>query len=160
MSLIERNEDIWQSNVDVVCVLTNQSIRYINNYPINPMGGGIAKEAANRYNMWFGKDELEKKYANLLMSFPDAILQSLQTKFIHQEWLAFPTINKDYNADSNLIRKSLNQLRIFSDIYPNKLIGLPRPGSGIGGLDWDKQVKPTVNRMLRGYYDRIHIFYK
>ena len=150
----ERFEDIWESDVDVVCVLTNGTVLSGRNI----MGGGIAAQAVAVARA--DSIDLEEEYGFSIRMFGHTV-RSLGLFGDHNiELLAFPTKQAiSDSADLTTIRRSLKQLFVFSDIYPEKLIGLPRPGAGLGGLSWSQEVKPLLESMWHPKYDdRIHIF--
>lgn len=144
MTLRERSADIWADrNLDVICITTNGTVL---NSGVNIMGGGIAKEAAERV------PTLPKTYGDILKNndlgvhvlhvykeqgFADRILLAFPTKYTLME-----------PANMNLIETSMTELIVFAGIFHMYRIGLPRPGTGIGGLDWENEVKPLLEDMI------------
>ena len=137
----ELNGDIWSDkSLDVICILTNGTIKSNGE---NIMGGGIALEAAIRMPY------LPKHYGSMIKSYG----LHLQAAAVYnnngkqQTILAFPTkYHISFNADTKLIMQSFAELQTFCNIFPMYKVGLPRPGSGLGGLEWDK-VKDILQYM-------------
>lgn len=126
-NLIDRNS--------AVCILTNETIYHDENV----MGGGIAKEAAVRN-------------FNLKTICAKAIREdsfSLGNDISGAEMLRFSTKDNVWeNSKLHIIELSLIKLRHYCNLYPNKKVYLPRPGCGLGGLDWETQVKPLCEKYL------------
>lgn len=152
--MIEKFQNIWSSNVDVVCVTTNGSVfentpnKEWNKYS-NPMGGGIALEAT------FKIPNVVYTLGNLIMTNGNRVQYIGQVRRQHhksQQVFAFPTMcSIGEKASTQLIKDSLLQLIQFHKIYPNLTIGLPRPGCNIGGLDWESQVKPLIQNIFNAF---------
>lgn len=53
-------------------------------------------------------------------------------------------------ADPEAIRKSLNQAYGFADLYDLDIY-MPQIGCGLGGLDWETEVKPIVVALDENY---------
>ena len=66
--------------------------------------------------------------------------------------IAFPVKNNwfDKKADRSLIRNSCKQLRdlIKSSFISIMTVYLPKPGCGVGGLNWETEVKPIIEEEL------------
>lgn len=164
--MIEKFENIWDSDVDVVCITTNGNV-YLDangNY-YNPMAGGIAREACFQWDVF----SHEKSYKTLQVIYGESINKYGHTvrylgtiRKAHKKskiLLAFPTMYRiGEQASLGLIATSMLQLNNYSLIHPELKIGLPRPGCNIGGLDWDTQVKRVVDKLLQGVEDRIIIY--
>jgi hypothetical protein len=71
---------------------------------------------------------------------------------------AFPT-KYDFAdpSDLSLIEKSCKQLLFLWRSFFRPTVSIPRPGCGLGGLDWDKQVKPIVSEILKS--DKFYIYH-
>lgn len=129
--------NVWSklNSNTAVCILTNETIYKDENV----MGGGIAKEAACRN-------------FNLKSICAKAIREnnfSLGRDVSGAEMLRFSTKDNVWeNSKLHVIENSLNLLRNYCNVYPNKLVYLPRPGCGLGGLDWETQVKPLCEKYL------------
>ena len=63
--------------------------------------------------------------------------------------LVFPTKRNYYEkADINLIRKSAKELTNMATQRQDCVFILPRPGCGLGALDWHNEVKPVIEKIL------------
>ena len=156
--LKELKENVWDiaDSNSIICILTNNGVINLNEaydepYWYNHMGGGIAGEA-NRRNLELankcGQAIKENKY--------DLGLDKLTLARL----IRFPTMQDiGYQASLKLIEQSLKVLAHIIAENKDKLIYLPRPGCGIGGLDWNKQVKPLCEKYL-GNYDNVYVIYK
>ena len=139
--MLEINGNIWDDpTLNVICILTNGTVKSNGE---NIMGGGIALEAAIRI------PHLPKHYGSMINSY-GLHLQAVAIYEKHnknQIILAFPTkYHISFNADTKLIMQSFTELQTFCNIFPMYRIGLPRPGSGLGGLEWNK-VKDILQYM-------------
>lgn len=101
------------------------------------MGGGIAKEARDRFKNidWFIGFLVKTEGNNVYM------LGS-------QKVFTFPTKTDPWKrSDLKLIEQSCKQLKEFMAKLPNiEGFYLPRPGCGLGGLNWKTEVKPIVEK--------------
>jgi hypothetical protein len=99
------------------------------------MGGGLAKQAADRY------PTLPGHYGNCLRAgIP-------RTLFKLCGLLLLPT--KDHwrdPSDLELIRVGCEWL--IASTSPNTQVALPQLGCGLGGLDWETQVRPILEEIL------------
>ena len=140
--------NIWDklNENSAVCILTNETI-YNNK---NVMGGGIAKEAALR------NPNLKFKCAECIVN--DKFSLGID-KVSGAEMLRFSTKDNVWeDSKLNIIEMSLIKLRHYCNLNPNKTIYLPRPGCGLGGLDWETQVKPLCEKYLNNL-DNLFITY-
>lgn len=128
----EVTADLWLVDCDVVCITTNGTVK---SDGCNIMGGGCAREAVERY------EHLPYLYGDLIKRFGH-----------HVYWLSgydlvmFPT--KDtISSPSTLTRilLSIKELTTLANLYEWEHIALPRPGCGLGGLDWETEVKPALS---------------
>lgn len=156
----EIKEDVWSllDENSTLCVLTNDTV--IKMYDAvtmqdiiyNPMRAGIAGECKWRnpeFPKLVGLAILRKtRYAGF-----DAKT--------HAEFFRFSTKYEihDEKSDLNLIEASLKDLVKYIQKNPERKIYLPRPGCGIGGLNWENEVKPLVEKYL-GSYKNIYIVSK
>jgi len=150
----EISADAWEVDCDVLCITTNCTIRNDQNV----MGGGIAREVAVR------DPDIPGEYADLIKAFGHHVY--LMKMVYEQEWedpfaekfiLMFPTKN-EVSENSSLARVFLSviETKALADIYGWKTIALPRPGCGLGGLDWHGKVRPFFERLApdnAGYLD-------
>lgn len=146
----EIQDDIWKyaNKNTIVCILTNDTI---NRAGKNPMGAGIALEALSR------NPTLDELMVDAILSghrllttdcISNAILYRFSTK--KEVWL---------DADLDTIENSLRDLKTYIDDNKTMTVLLPRPGCGCGGLDWDTQVKPLVEKYFKNYTN-VYIFSK
>lgn len=137
--LNEITGDVWEiaEKGDALCILTNNSI-YDGK---NPMGGGIAYEALRRNP---NIDEVVAKAIKKNIMF---IAEDAQSGIV---LLRFPTKHEisDMYSDIELVKSSLSSLHLFAKLNSGVKIYLPRPGCGIGGLDWETEVKSLCEEKL------------
>jgi hypothetical protein len=148
--------DIWQLASTVqkpfVVIPTNLVIIKSQGRQQIVMGAGLAKQAAVRYpNL---KYELAIRYQK-----EDYLGDWLWSRLVHifPEYgvIAFPT-KKHWKERSNLvlIESGLQELRLEmqnNQILKDSTMLVPQIGSGLGGLDWFKDVRPrVVNSLVTG----------
>jgi len=129
--------NIWeQKDADAICVTTNGIVK-ANGELV--MGKGIALEAKQRCSY------LSKRLGQLVTGLgnsvhpigtEDCIIFSFPTKHHYKD-----------NSDIELIKKSAVELVEWINKMNFKVIYLPRPGCGCGGLNW-KDVKKVLEPML------------
>lgn len=152
--MIDLQCDIWEAydNGHVICITTNG---FIKKNGLAVCGRGVAKQAADHFPNFrtvLGRDI--KQYGNIVMTLyprvvafpvkPESGISTVSNVVPHLRhhyvkgqktpgWalMAYPT----------LIQRSLIQLKSLRDINEWKLVFLPRPGCGAGGLDWEKLVR-------------------
>jgi hypothetical protein len=145
MKIVNQNIFEHTHRFDAICVTTNGIIKPNGRLV---MGGGVAKMFRDKYP---GLDlELGKKvkvYGNI----PFLIYKN------KQPIISFPTKNNWRDkSELPLIKESAERLsKIASSRFWTR-IALPAPGVGLGGLNWDKEVKPLLNRILD---DRFYIHF-
>lgn len=100
------------------------------------MGAGIAKEFRDRFP---GLDkECGKKmpgpYCNLVQNFNLSY------------WLGFFCTKDHWKNPSTLeiIERSCIDLKGIMEAFPEKYVLMTRPGCGLGGLNWETEVKPLL----------------
>lgn len=121
--------DLWSVEADVRCVTTNGTVRLKDHS--NIMGGGCAREAAERYP-W-----LPTHYGRMIEEHGHHV-------FLIGKLVMFPTKwTLREQADLGLIERSCDELESLADVYGWKEIALPAPGCGLGGLLW-KDVTPIL----------------
>lgn len=136
--MIELTGDLWQlqPHFDVVGITTNGQV---DSKGAAVMGGGCALEAAQRYPtlpLRLGQRlQIWGNHCHVFYIGRDVIV-SVPTK---DDW-------RD-PSDLNLILRSLGELQSLANERGWKKILLPRPGVGLGRLDWETQVKP-ICRLL------------
>lgn len=66
--------------------------------------------------------------------------------------VSFPVKHEWYEkADIDLIAQSAEKLKELLKSNPYRLVAIPRPGCGNGGLKW-ADVKPVIDRILDNYF--------
>lgn len=141
--------DVWDiiDPNSMLCILTNNTV--LSNGK-NIMGGGIAKEALVR------NPDLNLKCAQCIKDNKYILGNDLKTGAI---LMRFPTKNNVWeDSELELIADSLYHLKKYAIQNPNLKIYLPRPGCGLGGLDWE-DVKELCESYLRDL-DNVYIVSK
>lgn len=138
----QTNGNIWDMHEQgfTVCVTTNNTLT--RNKEI-VMGGGCALEAKERF------PRLPKELARILTEdFTLPYTTNRPVYFKEYNIITFPTKNAVYNK-SNLSLIAQSCVGLMDIIKQNELsnVYLPRPGVGLGGLDWNK-VKNTISTLL------------
>lgn len=152
----EAKGNIWdfpeQYKVDALCILTNMTVKRDGNLI---MGGGQALEAMNRYPLLpklFGREYTNRTRNGKNLDEIDPIIALPGAD--HEWTISFPTkYEPRLNSDLGLIERSARSLVKFADgleggKYALESILLPRPGCGLGGLNWEKQVRPLLNDLF------------
>ena len=127
------------SKKDAVCVTTNNALRRNGN---GIMGAGIAKTAL------FLAPDAEKKLGIHIRKYGDsAKICVLDASEYHM--LSFPTKHhwRD-KSDIMLIEEACRELMVIKQRLGLEAIYLPPMGCGLGGLDWEKDVKPVAGKIL------------
>jgi len=133
--MIEVEIDLWEVEADVRCITTNGTVTENGE---NIMGGGCAYEASSRY------PGLPRAYGHLIQHFGNHVYL-MPTK---QPLVMFPTKEEIYlGASEELILKSAAELKALTLVYGWARVALPRPGCGLGGLDW-ADVRPLLDQVL------------
>lgn len=149
-------ETIHEDGVDAICITTN------GHYTLDGqavMGGGCAGVCAKR---WPQTSLRLAKCLKNLGNIPFAIgaldkdgnyfepsLKIIKDKKFKTLIFSFPTIdNLMDGASLPLIKQSAEALKILVDRFELRGVVVPRPGVGIGGLNW-QDVKP----ILEPYFD-------
>jgi O-acetyl-ADP-ribose deacetylase (regulator of RNase III) len=145
--------DAWSVECDVLCITTNCTLRRTGSLKLGPaanvMGGGIAGEAARR------DPSLPVRYAKLIQwsghhVYPMILEDSTNSQdVVPRPVLMFPTKDEVWeNSYLSRIHQSCIEAAMLSNIYGWETIALPRPGAGLGGLDWHSTVKPYLEGLL------------
>lgn len=136
--MIEVSGDLWEYPAEVRAITTNGTVRNGKNV----MGVGCALEAKQRFR---GIDliigGLLTKHGNRCFR----IVQGVPSATI----LTFPVKHKvEEKADPQLIADSCMQAYAMADKFGWQSIVVPRPGSGAGGLNYNKEVRPIISMLL------------
>lgn len=129
--------EMWTLEPRIYCITTNGMVKSSGKAV---MGGGVAKEAVDRFpNCDVKLGDLIKLHGNISQIF----YQDDETVLI-----AFPT-KKHWKDKSciELIKESSLQLKVLMDFYSYGTVYLPRPGCGLGGLNWEF-VKKEIDCIL------------
>lgn len=162
-------EDLFDqiATADAICITTNCTLMENGK---NPMGGGCAGAASRKWS------ELPAIYGRLLnlapnvpvimgwasKTNPDNFVSSLDkhegvSSRTHTAVVAYPTmIDIAEEANLKLVRRSAKLLSEMADLFYWNTVVVPRPGAGIGGLDWDTEVKPVMKELLDRRFVLIH----
>lgn len=145
-------ECIYEDDVDAICITTNGQFT-IDGWAA--MGGGCAGVCAKRW------PETSRRLCKCLKNFGvnvPFVIGALDDKFEYIEpslkiikdkkfrclIFSFPTINNLIDgANLELIKNSAKELRILTDRFELDGIVVPRPGCGIGSLEYS-DVKPVL----------------
>lgn len=150
-------ETIYEGSVDAICITTNGQ------YLLDgraAMGGGCAGVCSKRWPETAFR--LGKCLKNLASNVPYVIgaldkdgnyiepnLKIIKERKFKTLILSFPTIdNLMDGAKLSLIKNSAKELKILVDRFELKGVVCPRPGVGIGGLEW-----PDVKPLLEEFFD-------
>lgn len=129
--------DAWEVECDVLAITTNGTVM---ENGANVMGGGIAKEAALRNpTLPFMYGSLIERYGHHVYLIPGPV------PVVQPSLLMFPTKDAvDEPASLQRIEHSIYEANLLANLYKWETIALPRPGAGLGGLDWEREVKPCL----------------
>lgn len=132
--------DLWSYDCDARCITTNGTIRQRQTangiVPENIMGGGCAGQARSKY------PSLEVLHGHFIRA------QGVNVYYLPWNLIMFPTKwSIQETASLDLIVRSAHQLIEVMDLYRLRKVALPRPGSGLGGLDW-ADVRPVLSGIL------------
>jgi hypothetical protein len=133
-TMIEVSQNLWDVDADVRCVTTNGTIRFKDGLWWNVMGGGCAKEAAIRY------PRIAATLGGMIHAHGNHVY------LLTPNLVAFPTKEDVRNPSTpGRITQSLFELSMLQKIYGWEKVALPRPGSGLGGLNYERDVRPMVS---------------
>lgn len=163
------NEDIFDKiNIaDAICIPTNCSIvQYGINVPMNPMGA-LAGAAARRWDNipyiyaellrivgavpcvlgYIFKEKRESSYEFFTTSEYYDINKELRPNFT--ALIAFPTMYEiGAPASISLVERSARLLVELADSLLLNNIYMGAPGCGVGGLSYNDEVKPLLNKIF------------
>lgn len=138
----EQTINLWDTTGDAICITTNGVINHLG---LAIMGGGVALEAVTRY------PEMAEELGYLLQLQGNHVYLLQEAKPVGLAPFAifsFPTKTHPYmKSDPLLIVRSARELISLCDDYGYEDIYIPRPGCGLGGLDWE-DVKPLLSEIL------------
>jgi O-acetyl-ADP-ribose deacetylase (regulator of RNase III) len=149
-------ETIYEDGVDAICITTNGQYTM---QGLAAMGGGCAGVCARRW------PETAQRLGRMLKTFGSNIpfvigaldddgeyLEPTRDMIKNKEFkcliFSFPTINNlIHGSNLQLIKQSATLLKDYVEQFGLKNVMVPRPGVGIGGLDW-AEVKPAIENIL------------
>lgn len=110
------------------------------------MGAGVAKQAADRFH------NLALDFAKLIMKnghCVQIIHCPVTTDKVSTKVVSFPT-KWHWKEQSTIaqVKQSAEELVVLVNKQDWTNIVLPRPGCGLGGLNWYNQVKPILQKIL------------
>jgi hypothetical protein len=150
-------ETIYEDGVDAICITTNQ---HYTTGGLAVMGGGCAKVCADKW------PETSRRLAKMLKTFGSNVpfclgllnedgeymqpdIDLIKAKEFKCMIFSFPTINNLVDgANLQLIKQSATLLKDIVDRFDLKGIMIGRPGAGIGGLDYYKEVRPELIKIF------------
>lgn|SRR5574337_1149082 len=152
--MIEIIGDIFQqTNADAICFTSNG---VVNSKGELVMGAGIAKQFRDRFpKLAHSAGQQVKQFGNSVaivgvkMKDGSDFIRGRSDANLKTHILNFPT--KKHWKDSSslmLIRKSAKELLEITNKQGWKKVCLSRPGCGLGGLNWEKQVKPLIKDLF------------
>lgn len=138
--------NIWDAPADAICITTNGCFQ-VDGTAI--MGGGIALEARMRDpDIAHGLGLMLRMFGNHAFVLKPPLAASGARPY-EPAILSFPTKNHPANmSDLSLIRRSAAELVEITDDQGYENVYIPRPGCGLGGLDWEKEVKHLIKPLL------------
>lgn len=143
--MIELQKNLWDVDADIHCITTNCA----HDRGRAMMGGGVAREALNHFpgiDLLLGR-ELEKGKTDVIdLGYLTSVLNDKEYHVV-----AFPTMDEtliatQWRSTLKRLHRSFVSLQMILDGEQFNLdreitMAIPRPGCGIGGLDWEKDVK-------------------
>lgn len=149
-------ETIYEEGVDAICITTNG---HYTTEGTGVMGGGCAGVCAKRWpetNVRLGKC-LKNLGTNVPFvigaldvegNYIEPSLKMIREKKFKTLIISFPTIDDLMEgAKLSLIENSAKELKNLMYRFELRNVILPRPGSGIGGLQWS-DVKTVLEPLL------------
>lgn len=160
-------EDLFDQigQADAICITTNCTVMTDGG---NPMGGGCAGAASRRWpNMpyWYGRMLRKVGHVPVIMGmeFAESPGELFASDWIYDQdenhtfIVMYPTMHKiSEPASLALVARSATLLSEMADTNGWTRVVVPRPGAGLGGLDWESQVKPLLEEILDDRFVLIH----
>jgi len=140
--MLELPGDLWTIEADARCVTTNGVVR-----PSGAlvMGAGNARQAIQRY------PGIDKRLGRLVRAYGNRPYYLADLGII-----SFPTKHDWHNdSDLELIQISALHLVELADEHKLARVALPRPGCGLGGLEW-ADVRPVLAVILDDRFLVVH----
>lgn len=135
--IIVYNKEVFDQ--PIVVVTTNG---YVKPDGTLAMGKGIAAEVKKRF------PSIEYKLGGLVVEYGNKCF-IIMNYYVGKIVISFPTKHHWLQkSDIKLIEKSCIELVEICTHYNLRDVYLPRPGCSNGGLDWHKEVKSVVSKIL------------
>lgn len=156
--MIEKQGNIWFSGADAICITTNGIVKKTGEAV---MGKGIAAEAAQLYPF------LPGLLGNNLTLTGNHCYDFYMTPRLGQtSWIppnviiTFPTKNdwKDNSDKMLILQSSIELFKLTQEHTEWKRVAIPRPGCGLGKLNWEEDVKPILNHIF--LEDKFEIWFR
>lgn len=137
--------DLWQYPADALALTTNGQLT---GDGACVMGAGCAKQAKERFpQLPHLVGERIREHGNHVYVFEfDGFDRPIITFPVKEHW-------RD-KADLRLIRRSVAELLAIVNFTGWQRVVVPRPGSGLGGRDYDREVRPLLADL---WDDRFHV---
>lgn len=134
--MLEIKGNIWdflsKENDTYICIPTNKTL---NNSGELVMGAGLALAAKLKF------PGIEMSWGKVLQEVPNVHVH-LSAK---ENLICFPTKNHWKEKSSiEILKQSIDELLSFIEFFGLQRVFLPRIGCGLGGLSWEKEVKPFL----------------
>ena len=142
--MLEVQNDFWQeietNKYDAICCTTNRIVKKNGELV---MGAGIAKLFKQKY------PDLPAEWGERI-TYGNNMQGVMLTRKDDLYLMAFPT-KLDWRDSSKMpiIEFSAKALLWQARLLNWKKVLLPRPGCSNGGLDWDSEVKPVLEKILK-----------
>lgn len=136
--MLEQKIDLWSTKNGAICITTNGTIKK-NGEAV--MGRGCALEATKKH------PGIQKILGSRLQDKGNHVHKFIGMGFPYPLLITFPVKHNWWEkADIKLIEQSCHEL--VQLIGQSLIVYLPRPGCGNGGLNWEKEVKPILEKIL------------
>lgn len=120
------------------------------------MNSGVAKAIRNKWPLTYQRFMLHPKGKEALGEADIIHIPEEEVVVANCYTQMFYGYGGGKYADTEAIRSSLRRVFQIADLMSYHVY-IPRIGCGLGGLDWNKDVKPIVEDLAEPY-KRIHIF--
>lgn len=141
--LIEMDGDIFENESGII-------VHGCNSYGV--MGAGVAKVVHDKFPFAYQKykEVCEREYVNREFLGGGVVFAPINGQLTIAN--AITQINPGPDARPDLIRQSLRRVMIHARLH-NQSVHSVKIGCGIGGLDWDSDVRPIYEDLAREFSD-------
>lgn len=143
----EITEDIWEYPAEAIVIPTNTTLKPSGDIDIAVMGAGLALQAAQRYPTlpyWLGR-RITLYGGDHVYVFDDIDMVERDGHYV----VCLPTKHHWRDpSDLVLIETMVGELVPVVYAMSWSEVAIPRLGCGRGGLNWERQVRPLLKRML------------